>query len=80
MEMINKFFEHEKYACIYYAYNTIQKYLVSGYNKLLCIILQYIHVLHGSYRVFMLFMALVCFRMNHSHHICLKRFSTFLAF
>ncbi|KDR19634.1 hypothetical protein L798_06155, partial [Zootermopsis nevadensis] len=27
MEMINKFFEHEKYACIYYAYNTIQKYL-----------------------------------------------------
>lgn len=48
MEMINKFFEHEKYACIYYAYNTIQKYLVSGSDKLLGIELQCIHVLHGS--------------------------------
>lgn len=29
MEMVDKFYEHEKYACIYYAYNTIHKYLVS---------------------------------------------------
>jgi hypothetical protein len=27
--MVDKFYEHEKYACIYYAYNTIHKYLVS---------------------------------------------------
>lgn len=27
VEMISKFYEHEKYACIYYAYNTIHKYL-----------------------------------------------------
>ncbi|XP_069671472.1 intraflagellar transport protein 122 homolog [Periplaneta americana] len=26
-EMITKFYEHEKYACIYYSYDTIQKYL-----------------------------------------------------
>jgi hypothetical protein len=35
MEMVDKFYEHEKYACIYYAYNTIQKYLVSGSDKFL---------------------------------------------
>lgn len=31
--MIMKFYEHEKYACIYYAYSTIQKYLVSCLYK-----------------------------------------------
>ena len=35
MEMVDKFYEHEKYACIYYAYNTIHKYLVSFLCRLL---------------------------------------------
>jgi intraflagellar transport protein 122 len=47
MEMINKFYEHEKYACIYYAYNTVQKYLVSCFYKLLGVRIWCISILHG---------------------------------
>ena len=32
-QMIKKFYEHEKHASIYYAYDTIQKYLVSTFTN-----------------------------------------------
>jgi hypothetical protein len=61
--MINKFYEHEKYACIYYAYNTIQKYLVSCLYKFLGVGVQCICILHYfclfEYSVFAFFMILV---------------------
>jgi len=42
MEMVDKFYEHEKYACIYYAYSTIHKYLVSFSYRLLDVGTQWI--------------------------------------
>jgi hypothetical protein len=47
-EMISKFCEHEKYACIYYAYSTIHKYLVSCLYKLLGVGVQWICIIHDS--------------------------------
>jgi hypothetical protein len=46
VEMIKKFHEHEKYACIYYAYSTIQKYLVSSMYKLLGVGIQWNCIIH----------------------------------
>lgn len=70
VEMISKFYEYEKYACIYYAYNTIQKYLVSCLYELLEVGVHWFYIIHDSYvlkTVYLHSSLLLCVWI---HHVC----------